>query len=303
MQSGENVNTFFKITDNSGNILMHMGSQQAATYSLRNRATAVLDNNYMQSSDFNTTNKTGLNIDFSDGKMTGYNFALRGENSQGSYFNLSSDATKFFEIHYKDTSKDPDVDVSVMKIDTSDYYLHSFDWISGAQGTEIDLENGRWLSYCNTGTYDGKGILINAADSSYPLVIGGSGAYDNMYKNATFKVAWDGSLSLGADKAFTVSSEGKVVVGNNVFVINKDGSVNVKDNFKIDVNGILTATGASLTSLTVTDDTLFNGNISTSEGKNLIINGKTNLNGETKVAGNLIIDGLLSLTTGQKIGV
>ena len=171
------------------------------------------DSGTISSGNYDTTDKTGMQIDLDDGKINAYNFTLTGINGSGSnagsYIELSSAPNKFLTMHYQDSEKEPDVSLDVLTINTNNYSLHSFDWISGAQGTEIDLENGRWLSYCNVNPNVGKGILLDADAGTYPFVVGGTGNVDNMYNTATFKIAWDGSLSIGTN--FTADAEGKII--------------------------------------------------------------------------------------------
>lgn len=240
----------------------------------------------------------GMEINLSEGTIDAYNFALTGTqttgSASGSFVQISSEPNNFLTMHYQAVG----VDVDVLTINTDNYYLHSFDWLQNEQGTEIDLANGRWLSFCNTGSYDGKGILLNANDTTYPLLVGGSGNYSSMYENATFKVKWDGSLYLGS-------------------------------NFQVDNTGKLTTTGAQLIDLTVTNDAQFNGSINSTGnadfggtanfggdtyitgtlestgaatfGGNTQINGTITTTGQATLGGDTSIDGMCTITTGLKI--
>jgi hypothetical protein len=157
---------------------------------------------------FNTTGTSGLGmrLDLGDGRIDAYKFMLKGENENGSYVALSDSDNAFLRIKYR--SADGAINVDVMDVGVDTYQLHSFDWLSGAQGTEIDFGSGRWVSYCNeSGDYDGKAILINADAPYVPFAVGGNGTIDNIMSGAAFKLYWDGSFSV-AGNAFKVSSSG-----------------------------------------------------------------------------------------------
>jgi hypothetical protein len=148
-----------------------------------------------------------MRLDLGDGRIDAYKFTLKGENASGSYIALSDNDNAFLRIKYRSSSGDVNVDVMDIGVDT--YQLHSFDWISGSSGTELDFESGRWVSYSDVSPYVGKAILIDASANAVPFAVGGSGTGNTLTSNAAFKLYWDGSFSVGTN-AFAVSATGQL---------------------------------------------------------------------------------------------
>lgn len=259
---------YFYIKSKDGNELIHIGDNYNEDTSSYTSNYYFQTNDYRASSlwdeeTFNTAGASGLGmrLDLGDGRIDAYKFMLKGENDNGSYVALSDADNAFLRIKYRAASGDVDVDVMDVGVDT--YQLHSFDWIPSTQGTEIDFDSGRWVSYCNvSGPYDGKAILINADANDVPLAVGGSGSPDNIIDSAAFKLYWDGSFSVAGNafkvqsdgqlniqgSAFQVTPTGDLTLGNGAFSVSSDGQLNICDTaFQVTPEGELSLGNGAFT--------------------------------------------------------
>mgnify|MGYP003298988027 CR=1 FL=1 len=113
------------------------------------------------------------------------------------------------------------------------------------------MQSGRWASYCNvSGDNYGKRIIINADDTSYPLRVGGTGNYSTN-DNDTFKVAWDGALTI-ATNAFKVDAQGNLSIAGSAFNVSADGKLwsgaaaFTNAPFSVSEKGVMKATSGSI---------------------------------------------------------
>ena len=230
------ISPYFYIKSKDGKELIHIGDNYDE------EASAYTSNYFLQTNDyvastlwssedvFNTsgTPGSGMRIDLGDGRIDAYKFTLKGENENGSYIALSDNDSAFLRIKYRTSDSDEIVDVDVMDIGVDTYQLHSFDWISGASGTELDFASGRWISYTDVSTYEGKAILIDASANAVPFAVGGSGTGSTLTSNAAFKLYWDGSFSVGTN-AFAVSATGQLNIQGNAFQVTPTGDLSLGD--------------------------------------------------------------------------
>ena len=159
---------------------------------------------HLQSADFQveTSSKpgSGMQIDLNKGRILGYDFELKGVDSEtGSFFHMSSDGSPYFQVHH--VSEDGKQDLDLIKINQSTFLMQSQDWSSSAEtGTQIRLDTGKITSY-NFDLYAKNAskqyIRINSTASSNPLNV-----------NGKFRVDWDGSFQ-GAGGKFKVDENGK----------------------------------------------------------------------------------------------
>ena len=142
----------------------------------------------------------GMLFDLAGGKIDAYNFTLRGEDSTGSFLQLSSNPNNFIQVNYKDDNLGS---IDILKISKNDYFLHSFDWYQSGntrQGMELNIETGTITAYSNVDANKGKAMLIDASAATYPIQLGTIGNYE-------FNVGWDGSMKT---PNFTVDSTGAI---------------------------------------------------------------------------------------------
>ena len=244
----------------------------------------------------------GMKLNLAQGKIQAYNFELRGEDSRkdaktlGSYVFLSSDPADMVRVRYRNNDFDTN-GIDVLAIGTNNYILKSFNWWDEASdrvhdsitpkpltGMQINLQDGIFEAYAENGSDATNWFRIDASyDSIVPLAIGNRG-------NPAFKVHWDGSLSIN-DDAFIVDKDGNITMAA--------GSIKIGDNFAVDKDGILQATsatmnkltaiGAALTDLTVTNDAQFNGSINSTG--NATFAGAATFGGNTSITGTITTTG------------
>lgn len=215
---------------------------------------------------------SGMKIDLSEGTIDAYNFVLKGESNSGDYagsfIKLASDPNGFIDAYLLDPSLGG---IHVLDIGLDNYQLHSFDWYvkdSTRQGMEIDLNEGCITSYSNSN--ENKAMIFDASASTYPFQIGTIGNYN-------FKIRWDGGFA----------------VNGTAFKVDASGNLNIGSNFSVSNTGIMRATGAFLTDLTVTNDATFQGSI-TSTG-NASFQGTAYFGGATTIGGTLTTQSTVTL--------
>ena len=296
---------YFYIVSEQGNRLVNIGTNEefdlaryknnpAEPNPFRGKGYYFKTNNYMPSSlkwnkiekMFDGTCGSGMLLDLAGNKIDAYNFILRGEDTSetfyGSYLQLSSspEADKsfidaFFFDHDFATgeSHDPYDGNHVLLLNKDKYELCSFDWYDTPQlkqGMRIDLSTGLIHAYSNANP--GKEMIINANadDYGHPFAIGTIGT-------PNFKIGWDGGFA----------------VNGNAFKVDASGNLNIGSNFSVTNAGIMSATGAFLTDLTVTNDASFQGSI-TSTG-NASFQGTAYFGGNTTVGGTLTTQSTVTL--------
>lgn len=246
---------------------------------------------------FEGSRGAGLLFDLAGGRLEGYSFSLKGEDNSDNYYgssiNISSDATSFLKIVYKNANYITDDWIrTVMQVGNVDYYFHSFDWVNNMYGMEIDMANNHIMAYHEGNTnFNKEALVINSdADSLYPLAIG---YYDTpTATNPTptptaFRVGWDGKLEINGS-CFKVDAYGNLSLGNGAFKVDNQGNLAINtDKFKVDKLGNLSI-----------NDTAFKvdnlGNLSINSTAFTVDNtGNLSINGKFKVdnQGNLSING------------
>lgn len=216
----------------------------------------------MQSHNWSTSEKTGLQFDMTNGKLTGYDFELISKGGLDSSYIRLSNTTPFFVI--KNASGK-----TLINMSSSSYYLQSSDFDNSAKtGMRIDIDNGKITAYkfdIYAGNTAGGYVKITSDNSStYPLNV-----------NGKFTVDWNGNTT--SSGSLTVSGTttigGNTTINDNLTVTGTTtigGNTTIKDNLQI--------TGTSII------------------GGNLTVNGTTDIGGTTTISSNANITGNLKVS-------
>lgn len=157
--------TFFRLADADNNVLFIIkgGKKSDGTNNEDSDdakgtdATPVVSSYYLQSSNFNSSEKTGTRLDLQKGKYTSYGKSGRIEMAPdtNTFFRLADANNKVLFVIKSSSSEDGNGT-------SSQYYLQSstFD-ASENKGTRLDLQNGKYTSY---GTY-GR-VIIDSSNST-----------------------------------------------------------------------------------------------------------------------------------------
>ena len=177
--------------------------------------------------------KAGMLIDLDDGFI---DILGAKKNEDESY---SEDGTN---SHIRIDSKSPYVQIisegnnPLLYISNNEYYLQTNDYISGTSGVKINLKDGKIDAYSfslNAGTDDTGKVQLNSnpEENGNYLLVGNN--------NQFIKLDKEGNLSISATD-FTLSTD-------NIYLSATPNSDNlifkIGENFKIDKDGILNATG------------------------------------------------------------
>ena len=131
----------------SDNLLMDIrGNTQSIFY-------IGTDKYYLQSNDYTLPANSadgvghGMKIDLANGKISSYNFSLKGENSnagsinRGSYIQINSDPT--FRVRLKDSANS--YDLNLINITPESFYLQSKNWNSGTSSNTTQIKIAKVL--------------------------------------------------------------------------------------------------------------------------------------------------------------
>ena len=159
---------------------------------------------HLQSADFQleTSSKpgSGMQIDLNKGRILGYDFELKGEDSKtGSFFHMSSDGSSYFQVHH--VSEDGKQNLDIVNITKTEFTLQSQNWSSSNKtGTQLKLDSGKITSYkfdLYASNSKGQTIHLDSTATTTPFNV-----------NDNFKLNWDGSFQ-AAGGAFKVEANGK----------------------------------------------------------------------------------------------
>lgn len=124
------------------------------------------------------------------------------------YQGVELDPTRDNIFRIFSTTNNNSAQKDIMKIGRSEYFLQTLDYSAGKSGTRIDLAGGQIEAYnFNISAKDSnnKNVIIISSkekDDGYPLQIG------PVNGTKPFKVAWDGSMKLGAGVTITWGDNG-----------------------------------------------------------------------------------------------
>ena len=150
---------------------------------------------YIQSSDYNPSNRTGVRFDLTRGNLTGYDFSLIALADDNTGVKLSSAGTPYYlNVIAKNSKTNRNVDV--LMISKDEFVLRSIDFDPGKAGTELNIKTGQIRSsnfylYANAPNVIDitRALIINSNDDTYPLSI-----YQSTEHANPFRIKWDGSL-------------------------------------------------------------------------------------------------------------
>lgn len=191
--------TFFRLADANNNVLFIIkgGTKNGSTNADSDNANgtdaiATVSSYYLQSSNFNSSEKMGTRLDLQQGKYTSYGKSGRIEMAPdtNTFFRLadaSNNVLFVIKTNNNDSDSDPgaDGDGAVSGVATvSSYYLQSSNFDSGNKtGTRLDLQSGKYTSYGTAGYViidsNHAGLFRVGAKSSdkyYNLMYVGSGS-------------------------------------------------------------------------------------------------------------------------------
>lgn len=209
INSQEKYEPYFVIKNNEGRNLIYVGG------------TNSYEEFYIQSANFNTSNRTGIRIDFTDNpRLEAYGFQLQaGSTTQGTAIVTISDGGKnnntipYFEVNSSDGK-------TLACISSSEQYFQSSDYVAGTSGIKLDLANHEFSAYSgfylsatdgsknkDTGATNYIIINANANVGGYPLTIG-----------SNFFVDWAGNLNCTGMNATNANLSGTLNVGDELKV-------------------------------------------------------------------------------------
>ena len=226
INSQKEYEPYFVVKNNDGRNLIYVGG------------TNSYEEFYIQSANFNTSNRSGIRIDFTDNpRLEAYGFQLQaGSTTQSTAIVTISDGGKnnntipYFEVNSSNGK-------TLACISSSEQYFQSSDYVAGSSGIKLDLARHEFSAYsgfylnATDSTDTNKYITISAnTNHSYPLQIG-----------LNCQVDWAGNLTC---------------IGMNAENANLSGTLNVGDS--LTVNGTLT--GGTISGATIEGGILSVGN-------------------------------------------
>jgi hypothetical protein len=126
---------------------------------------------YLQSADYNTNNRKGIQIDLMNGKITGYNLYLAGYNSSGKSIVIDSGATYPLKIgSYFYVDYDGVLNCSGATIQNANIVNAHIENLTGDNGRDITIGNNFYVS--PSGHMSASGASINGAVSAGGLSAG-----------------------------------------------------------------------------------------------------------------------------------
>ena len=160
--------TFFRLADAKNHVLFIIKGGKKADNSDNNDsdgangkdAIPTVSSYYLQSSNFNSSEKTGTRLDLQKGKYTSYGKSGRVEIAPdtNTFFRLADASNKVLFVikaNNNDSDKDPGADGAgaVSGVSTiSQYYIQSSNFNSSNKtGTRLDLQSGKYTSYGTAG--------------------------------------------------------------------------------------------------------------------------------------------------------
>ena len=234
------------------------------------------NNFYLQSHNWNPAKSTGLKLDMTEGKMTGYDFELVSKGSNNSSYVRFSNTNPYLKINDGDGK-------TLMYVGNDSYYIQSSDFDSSERkGMKINLKNGSIEAYdftLKTAGSDtesemiistagspffkindeGGNTLINISNGTYYLQ---SGDFASGSKGVKFDLA-TGKLT---GYSFEIKGVKKVGEEERFIEINSGATtypLNIFNKFKVAWNGDTEIGG----SVTIAGDLELNGTLTVKSGK------------------------------------
>lgn len=200
--------------------LIHIGNQKNKDF-------------YIQSWDYNKTNKTGTRLDLETGIYETYSDA--NGSGESSYIRINPDGNSgYFVIHDKAR-----VDDHIFYCSPTTFYLQSVNYVENDAGMKIDLRNGTIDARKG---YIGGWEITKSTIQAGNIILDKEGSMKGGPEGNTWYIDKNGnasfnnlSASLGNIGPFDVSADGLSYKGS-LFTIGKDG-LNLNNVFTVDLNG------------------------------------------------------------------
>ena len=200
--------------------LIHIGNQKNKDF-------------YIQSWDYNKTNKTGTRLDLETGIYETYSDA--NGSGESSYIRINPDGNSgYFVIHDKAR-----VDDHIFYCSPTTFYLQSANYVENDAGMKIDLRNGTIDARKG---YIGGWEITKSTIQAGNIILDKEGSMKGGPEGNTWYIDKNGnasfnnlSASLGNIGPFDVSADGLSYKGS-LFTIGKDG-LNLNNVFTVDLNG------------------------------------------------------------------
>lgn len=200
--------------------LIHIGNQKNKDF-------------YIQSWDYNKTNKTGTRLDLETGIYETYSDA--NGSGESSYIRINPDGNNgYFVIHDKAR-----VDDHIFYCSPTTFYLQSVNYVENDAGMKIDLRNGTIDARKG---YIGGWEITKSTIQAGNIILDKEGSMKGGPEGNTWYIDKNGnasfnnlSASLGNIGPFDVSADGLSYKGS-LFTIGKDG-LNLNNVFTVDLNG------------------------------------------------------------------
>ena len=200
--------------------LIHIGNQKNKDF-------------YIQSWDYNKTNKTGTRLDLETGIYETYSDA--NGSGESSYIRINPDGNSgYFVIHDKAR-----VDDHIFYCSSTTFYLQSVNYVENDAGMKIDLRNGTIDARKG---YIGGWEITKSTIQAGNIILDKEGSMKGGPEGNTWYIDKNGnasfnnlSASLGNIGPFDVSADGLSYKGS-LFTIGKDG-LNLNNVFTVDLNG------------------------------------------------------------------
>ena len=200
--------------------LIHIGNQKNKDF-------------YIQSWDYNKTNKTGTRLDLETGIYETYSDA--NGSGESSYIRINPDGNSgYFVIHDKARADD-----HIFYCSPTTFYLQSVNYVENDAGMKIDLRNGTIDARKG---YIGGWEITKSTIQAGNIILDKEGSMKGGPEGNTWYIDKNGnasfnnlSASLGNIGPFDVSADGLSYKGS-LFTIGKDG-LNLNNVFTVDLNG------------------------------------------------------------------
>lgn len=202
--------------------LIHIGNQKNQDF-------------YIQSWDYNKTNKIGTRLDLETGIYETYSDA--NSSGESSYIRINPDGNSgYFVIHDKARADD-----HILYCSPTTFYLQSVNYVENTTGMKLDLRNGTIDARKG---YIGGWEITSSSIKAGNIILSATGSMKGGEAGKEWYIEEDGTASFnnltvtgtGRIGPFTVSANALTYYSGSSFVLNENG-INLNGNFTVDRNG------------------------------------------------------------------
>lgn len=202
--------------------LIHIGNQKNQDF-------------YIQSWDYNKTNKIGTRLDLETGIYETYSDA--NSSGESSYIRINPDGNSgYFVIHDKAR-----IDGHILYCSPTTFYLQSVNYVENTTGMKLDLRNGTIDARKG---YIGGWEITSSSIKAGNITLSATGSMKGGEAGKEWYIEEDGTASFnnltvtgtGRIGPFTVSATALTYYSGSSFVLNENG-INLNGNFTVDRNG------------------------------------------------------------------